>query len=73
MIFFAKLLFGTLRGVDPLIFLAPICLGLSACFIVLLVELERARARWRESAIKRRSLAPPSPVTSDWRRRDRRN
>jgi hypothetical protein len=52
----------TLRGIDPLISLAPICLGLSACFIALLVELEKERA-----------LAPPSPVVSDRRRRDRRN
>jgi hypothetical protein len=35
MIFFAKLLFGSLRGIDPLILLALICLGLSACFMAL--------------------------------------
>jgi hypothetical protein len=73
MIFFTKLLFGSLRGIDPLIFLAPICLGLSACFIALFVELEKIRTRWRDNAMKRRSQAPPSPVVSELRRRDREN
>lgn len=60
MIFFTKLLFDSLRGIDPLISLALICLGLSACFIALFVELEKSRARWRENAMKRRFTAPSS-------------
>ncbi|SHN81655.1 hypothetical protein [Bradyrhizobium erythrophlei] len=73
MIFFAKLLFGSLRGIDPLILLALICLGLSACFMALFVELEKVRTRWRDNAMKRRSQAPASPVVSELRRRDRQN
>jgi hypothetical protein len=32
-------------GIDPLIFIGPICLGLGACFIAAMAELERIRAR----------------------------
>jgi hypothetical protein len=65
MIFLTKLLLNSLRGLDPLIFLAPICLGLSACFVTLLVELEKSRARWRDNAKKRRFLTrQPRAVTS---------
>lgn len=58
MIFFTKLLFGSLRGIDPVIFLALICLGLSGCFIALFVELEKTRMRWHRT--KPRSFLPPS-------------
>jgi hypothetical protein len=59
MIFFIKLLLSSLRGVDPLLFLAPICLGTIACFVALLVELEKARIRWLANRTKRRPLSPP--------------
>ena len=62
MIFFTKLLFGSLRGIDPVIFLALICLGLSVCFIALFVELEKTRMRWLENRTKFRSFLPPSAV-----------
>jgi hypothetical protein len=48
MIFLTKLLLNSWGGIDPLIFLAPICLGLSACFVTLLAELEKSRARRRD-------------------------
>ena len=62
MIFFTDLPFRALqtwlRGVDPVILLALICLGLGACIIPLLAELEKSRLRWRENLMKRRrSLA----------------
>jgi hypothetical protein len=60
MVFLAKLLSNSLRGIDPVIFLALICFGLGACFVVLLMELEKTRVRWREHAVKRRFPAPPS-------------
>jgi len=73
MIFFSKLLFGSLRGIDPLVLPAAICLGLGGCFVMLFVELGKVRARWRDNAMKRRSQAQPSPVVSELRRRDRQN
>ena len=72
MIFPAKLILNSLSGVDPVIFLALICLGLGACFIVLLMELEKTRVRWRENAMKRRSLVSPSRAIPDRQPRDRR-
>jgi hypothetical protein len=64
MIFFAKVIStalpGLLPGVDPLDFLAPVCLGLGVCAIALLAELEKSRERARASAMKRRLPAPPS-------------
>lgn len=70
MIFFTELPFSALRnsvrGVDPLIFLALICLGLGICFVVLLAELEKSRARWRENSMKRRSLPASRPVPFRW-------
>jgi hypothetical protein len=60
MIFLAKLILDSLHGVDPLIFVGPICLGLGVCFIVLLAELETTRLRWRDNAMKRRCHASQS-------------
>jgi hypothetical protein len=71
MIFFAKLIFILLRGVDPLVFLAPVCLGLGACFIVLLLEHEKSRVRWRENAMKPRFPRPQSRTIAHRRSRDR--
>ena len=66
MIFFTGLPFSalqsSLRGVDPLIFLALICLGLGICFVAVLAELEKSRARWRENSMKRRPLPAPRAV-----------
>jgi hypothetical protein len=73
MIFFTKLLFGSLRGIDPLIFLASICLGLSACFMTLFVELEKSRARWLENRTKRRSQVSPPRAVPVRQPRDGRN
>jgi hypothetical protein len=72
MIFPAKLILNSLPGVDPVIFLAMVCLGLGACFIVLLMELEETRVRWRENAMKRRSLAPQPRAIPYRQPRDRR-
>lgn len=71
MIFPAKLILNSLPGVHPVIFRALTCFGLGACFIVLLIELEKTRVRWRENAMKRRSLAPPSRAIPYRQRRDR--
>ena len=57
MIFLAKLILDSLHGVDPLIFVGPICLALGVCFIVLLAELEKTRLRRRDDAMKRRCHA----------------
>jgi hypothetical protein len=68
MIFFAKVIFvasaGLLAGLDPLDFLAPVCFGLGVCAIALLAELEKRRARRRESAMKRRLPAQQSRAHS---------
>jgi hypothetical protein len=73
MIFPAKLILQSLPGVHPVIFLALICCGLGACFIVLLMELEKTRVRWLEKAMKGRSLVPLSRAIPYRRRPDRRN
>jgi hypothetical protein len=73
MIFPEKLILNSLPGVDPVILLALICFGLSACFIVLLMELEKTRVRWRENATKRGPLAPPPRAIPYRRRPDRPN
>jgi hypothetical protein len=73
MIFPAKLILNSLPGVDPVTWLALICIGLGACFIVLLMELEKTRVRWRENAMKRRSLVPSARAVPYRRRPDRPN
>jgi len=73
MIFPAKLMLNSLPGVHPVIFLALICFGLGACFIVLLMELEKTRVRWRANAMKRRFPAPPSRAVPCRQRSDRPN
>ena len=72
MIFPAKLILNSLPGVDPVIFLALVCFGLGACFIVLLMELEKTRVRWRENAMKRRFTAPQPRAIPYRQPRDRR-
>jgi hypothetical protein len=72
MIFLAKPILNSWPGVHPVLFLALICFGLGACLIVLLVELEKTRVRWRENAMKRRALAPSSRAIPYRQRSDRR-
>jgi hypothetical protein len=68
MIFFAKVVFsalpGLLRGVDPLDFLAPLCVGLGVCAVALLAELEKRMARRRASA-KSRAIPHRQPPPDD--------
>jgi hypothetical protein len=75
MIFFAKpvltALPNLLRGVNPTVFLALICLGLGASTVTLLAELEKVRERRRKSARKRRLDAQQSRTASYRRPPDR--
>ena len=64
---------SSFQGVDPLVFLAPVCFGLGVSAIALLAELEKVRVRWCESAMKRRLLESPSRVASRRPPSDRRN
>jgi hypothetical protein len=56
MAYFTKLIFIALSGIDPLIFIAPICLGLGVCSVAAMTGLEQIRTRWQQrSNAKRRS------------------
>jgi hypothetical protein len=57
--FFTKQLFIAASGMDPLIFLAPICLGLGVSCVAALWEFEQIRMRWRQRHQTRR-LSPKS-------------
>jgi len=54
--FFTKLLFVALSGIDPLIFIAPICLSLGVAFVAALRQLEQIRVRWQGRNNARRLL-----------------
>jgi hypothetical protein len=69
MAYFTKLLFIALSGIDPLIFVAPICLGLGVSFVAVLMELEQVRARRR----KARRLSPKSQAVFRQQPPDRQN
>jgi hypothetical protein len=56
---FTKLLFVASSGIDPFVFIEPICLGLGACLIAAMAELERIRARRNQA---RRSSPKPQAV-----------
>jgi hypothetical protein len=57
MVYFTKLLFAVLSAVDPMIYLAAICLALGACLVAALWELEQVRTRWlQRRQMKRVSL-----------------
>jgi hypothetical protein len=57
-----KLLVIALPDIDPIILLAPICLGLGACFIAAIWELEQFRLRRRRrNAVEAKLSAERQP------------
>ena len=68
MTYFISLLSVMSFGIDPFIFIGPICLGLGACLIAVMTDLELGRARRgqaRRESSKRHALLPRHPPEHD--------